>query len=138
MTGTDRTARRFPILFTGASHGMRVLGLAPGSCWVELGGESMVVRMGWAFRMRAPLDSIRAAMPDTGRVLGWGVHGWRGQWLVNGSSDGLVRVEIEPACRALMSGLPVQVRVLRVSLVDPDGFIDEVRARMVRPGPDGT
>jgi hypothetical protein len=47
-------------------------------------------------------------MPDNEAVTAWGVHGWRGSWLVNGSSSGLVRFEIEPAVRALIMGIPVR------------------------------
>ena len=36
--------------------------------------------------------------PSDGRVWGWGAHGWRGTWLVNGSSSGLVRDRARP-CR---------------------------------------
>ena len=47
-----------------------------------------------------PRDHIASFSPGRGMVLGWGVHGWRGRWLVNGSSKGLVRLEIDPAVRA--------------------------------------
>ncbi len=54
--------------------------------------------------------------------MGWGVHGWRGRWLVNGSSHGIVVLGIDPPARARTLGLPVRLRELAVSLEDPVGF----------------
>ena len=78
------------------------------------------VKMGWAFRAAIPRANIVSATPHHGRVFGWGVHGWRGRWLVNGSSNGLVRLEIEPAVRSRVCGVPVRLRELTISLVDPE------------------
>ena len=55
-------------------------------------------------------------------MTGWGAHGWRGEWLVNGSSSGIVRIELEPPGRAKVCGVPVELRVLRVSVEDPAGL----------------
>jgi hypothetical protein len=65
-------------------------------------------------------------MPDNEAVTAWGVHGWRGSWLVNGSSSGLVRFEIEPAVRALIMGIPVRLTTLRLSVTSPSELIDEL------------
>ena len=55
---------------------------------------------------------------------GWGAHGWRGRWLVNGSSAGIVQLDLEPRQRAwLLSIWPLTLRVLYVSLDDPHGFL---------------
>ena len=56
-------------------------------------------------------------------MWGWGVHGWRGEWLVNGSSSGLVRIELDPPVRARMLIVRVTVRVLRVAVEDPAGLV---------------
>lgn len=101
---------------------MVVLGLAQRNSYVDVTENDAVVRMGWAFRATIPRSAIRSVTPDIGRVLGWGVHGWRGEWLVNGSSSGIVRVEIEPAARARVTGIAVKLRVLRVSVDDPEGL----------------
>lgn len=82
-SGDDLRAR-FPIRFTGANRAMAVIGLLPGSCSVEVTDEAVAVRMGWAFRASIPRSSIRAVRDDHDRVGGWGAHGWRGTWLVNG------------------------------------------------------
>jgi hypothetical protein len=117
------SAERFPIRFTGANYAMSVLGLTPGSSWVEVGDRSLRVRMGWAFRLDTPIEHVRKASPQEGRVWSWGVHGWRGRWLVNGSSSGIVRIDLAPPARAYVGPLPVGVRELLVSVVDPNGLV---------------
>jgi hypothetical protein len=80
--------------------------------------------MSWAFSLTIPRSAIRHVAEDHGRVWGWGVHGWRGQWLVNGSSSGLVRIELDPPTRGrLLLVLPVKVCVLRVSVDDPTALV---------------
>jgi hypothetical protein len=69
-----------------------------------------------------------AAEHDDGRVTGWGVHGWRGTWLVNGSADGLVRLDIDPPVKARTAMVPVRLRTLRVSLADPTAFLADLAA----------
>jgi hypothetical protein len=116
--------QRYPIRFTGVNHLMAVAGMAPSRCYVEVDDTQLRVRMGPWFELDAPRDLVRSATPDTGRVLGWGVHGWRGEWLVNGSSSGLVRIELAPSVRAWLAAVPLRVRVLRVSVEDPDGLVE--------------
>ena len=121
--------RRFPIRFTGLSRAMIALGLSPSRSWAEVGDDVLRVRMSWAFSLDAPLVNIRDARPDTGRVGGWGVHGWRGRWLVNGSSSGLVRIDLSPPVRGRMGPLPIGIRQLRVSVEDPDGLVAALTTR---------
>ncbi|MFI5052821.1 MAG: hypothetical protein ACHQDE_00545 [Acidimicrobiia bacterium] len=116
-------AQRFPIRFTGLNHLMGVAGMAPSRCYVEVDDAEVRVRMGVWFELDAPRDLVRDAQLDTGRVLGWGVHGWRDQWLVNGSSSGIVRIELSLSVRAWMGPVPFRVRVVRVSVEDPDGLV---------------
>lgn len=97
----------------------RILGLGPASSGVWVGPDSVRVRLGWSFHVEIPRGAVREIGPDGAPVRGWGVHGWRGRWLVNGSSSGLVRLEIEPDVQARMMGLPVRLRTLRLSLVAP-------------------
>jgi hypothetical protein len=113
---------RFPIRYTGANRAMVVLGLTPGNSRVEVFDDRAEVRMGWAFRATIDRESIRSVSDDHDRVTGWGAHGWRGVWLVNGSSGGIVRIELEPPGRATVCGVPVELRVLRVSVEDPVGL----------------
>jgi len=124
---------RFPIRFTGANRAMAVLGLTRGGSWVEVDGGALRVRMSWAFRLETPLEHVRAAGPYEGRVWSWGVHGWRGRWLVNGSSSGLVRIELSPPARAWVIGFPIGVRELLVSVEDPAGLIAALTPGMRPP-----
>lgn len=120
--------KRFPIRFTGLNGAMRVLGLSPSGSWVELDDERLRVRMGWAFTLDAPRESIRDARLDDRRVWSWGVHGWRGRWLVNGSSSGIVRIDLNPPGRARTGPVPITVRELRVSVEDPEGLVEMLSA----------
>jgi hypothetical protein len=122
-------ATRFPIRFTGLNYAMSVLGMSPGRSWVEVGDELLRVRMGWAFKLDAPLVNVRDARPRRGRALSWGVHGWRGRWLVNGSWSGLVRIDFNPTVRAHMGPIPLTVRELHVSVDDPDGLVAALSTR---------
>jgi hypothetical protein len=114
---------RFPIRFTGANKAMVLLGVVPEHCRVEVDEGEFRVLMAWLFQLDVPRANVRSAARDDGRVLGWGAHGWRGKWLVNGSSSGLVRIELDPPGHGRVAGVPVTVRVLRVSVDDPDGLV---------------
>ena len=114
---------RFPIRFTGANQLMGVMGMTPSRCYVDVDEHHLRVRMGMWFELDADRTVVRAAAPDPRRVLAWGVHGWRGRWLVNGSSSGIVRVALDPAPRAWLGPVPLRVRELRVSVDDPDGLV---------------
>ena len=104
-----------------------LLGLGPKHSGVRVGQDSISVTMGWGFRATIPRQNVRAIMPDTASVWGWGVHGWHGQRLVNGSSAGLVRLELEPGVQAWVMGVPVRLQVLRLSLNAPDELMSLLR-----------
>ncbi|GAA2269625.1 MULTISPECIES: hypothetical protein [Kitasatospora] len=104
-----------------------MVGLGRRRAGVRVGDGAVTVRIGWAFRARIPLDAIRSAGPDSGWVTGWGVHGFAGHWLVNGSSRGLVRLGIDPAVRGYAVQFPVRLRELRLSLEMPDAFLAALR-----------
>jgi len=104
----------------------------PRRCRVQVGAEHLYVTMGagaWAFAALIPRASILRVAPDTRRVGGWGAHGWRGRWLVNGSSRGMVCVDIDPPARASCFGFPIKLRQLRLSLEDPERFVTVVPPR---------
>lgn len=119
----QQLAKRFPVLFTSANKAMTGLGMNPRTAWVEVTPGELRVQMGWAFRMSAPRVAVRSATLDDDRVLAWGVHGWGGRWLVNGSSQGLVRVELAPPVRAWVLGFPVRLHTLRVSVTDREALV---------------
>ena len=132
---------RFPIRFTGANHAMGMVGMTPSRCYVEVDDEHVRVRMGMWFELDTERSVVHSAAADHERVLGWGVHGWRDRWLVNGSSSGIVRLTLAPSARAWMGPVPLRVRVLRVSVEDPDGLIAALTrtpdAPSAAPGPAG-
>jgi hypothetical protein len=114
---------RFPIRFTGLNRAMVLLGVVPEHCRVEVDEGELRVRMSWLFSLDVPRLNVKSAARDDRRVWGWGAHGWRGTWLVNGSSSRLVRIELDPRGHGRVAGVGVTVRVLVVSVEDPDGLI---------------
>jgi hypothetical protein len=100
-----------------------LLGLGPRHSSVIVADDEMTVTMGWGFAVSIPRESIASVEADDDRVWGWGVHGWRDRWLVNGTSRGLVRISIEPAVRARVCFIDLDLRVLRVSVDDRDALL---------------
>ena len=94
--------------------------LPPSSSYVEVTEREVSVRMAWAFR--ATFDRSRVAgtsLFDRPIPLTRGVHGWSGRWLVNGAGDGILTIDLAPPQRAYVSGIPVRVKQLLVSVADP-------------------
>jgi hypothetical protein len=106
-------------------HGrlLGVLGMGPRFSCVEVADDTITVQMGWAFRSTIPRPVIRSVELDDERVWGWGVPGWKGRWLVNGSSQGLVRLRLDPAVRSRVCGVPVGLNELRVGVTDRDALV---------------
>jgi len=98
-------------------------GMGPKRSGVRIDDDVMHVWMGWGFSADIPLSSITSATNDNEPGLGWGVHGWRGKWLVNGSRKGVVKLTIDPPVRARVVGANVQLRTLLVSMEDPSALI---------------
>lgn len=113
----------FPIRYGVFRPLLSVLGMGPRFSSVDVDHDHVRVRMGWSFQAEIPLRSITAAKASSGLVGGIGVHGWRGRWLVNGATSGLVTLEIDPPARARVLGVPVRLRALRVSVESPDGLL---------------
>jgi hypothetical protein len=115
---------RFEMSFNGFNRVLfGILGIGPKRTRIELDDESLLVRLSYGFSARVPRSAITGTERYTGRVGGWGAHGWRGVWLVNGSSKGIVRVSIDPVQRAAVIGFPVKLRELLVSVTEPDAFM---------------
>ena len=106
-----------------------VMGLGPRYSRVTVTADAVHVRLGWAFRASVPRSAVRRVAADDGAVLGWGAHGRRGRWLVNGSSKGLVKVTVDPPAAATVAGWPVRVHELRLSLEAPGFFMATLRPR---------
>ena len=121
--------RRFPISFTKANRAVLRGMLIPSErAYVELTDDSIEVRMGWAFSARIPRRLVARAGPGKPPTIPFtaGAHGWRGRWLVNGSSDGIVEIELAQPGRASTLGFPIRLKTLSVSLEDPQGFLAAV------------
>lgn len=115
---------RFAIGFAGKGRVATVLGTGPQVSWVRLEARTMTVHMGWAFHADIPRDAIHAAVYEPDYLpASQGVHGWRGQWLVNGSSEGIVRFDLDPPVRARTAFVPLRIHTLRVSLEEPEALL---------------
>jgi hypothetical protein len=93
---------------------------------VELTADSVVVRLGLTFAATVPRSSVTSAGHDPLKTISIGAHGWRGDWLVNTSTKGLVLLTIDPAGRGHCLGYPVKLRTLHLSLADPNAFLAEL------------
>jgi len=104
---------------------MLVMGGVSSNCYVDVTNQFVVVNFGvLGFRARINREHIASSMQAPNAYGGWGVHGFWGTWLVNGSSRGIVQLILEPKCRAWLLGIvPLHVRTLSMSLQDPEGFI---------------
>lgn len=120
--------KRFSVSYNTFNRAlMTVLGMGPKQSHVTVSDETVTVRMGWAFRSDIPRSSIGSARLDDDRVRGWGVHGWGGRWLVNGSSSGLVRLDLDPSVRSSVIGpFRVSLTALRVSVDEPAALLAEL------------
>jgi hypothetical protein len=117
---------RFPIRFTSANGILfRGLLIPPSSAYLELDQDTLRVRMGWAFSAHISRRLVAKAGPGKPPLirLTAGAHGWGGRWLVNGAPDGIVTIELSEPVRAFVSGFPIRLKELSVSLDDPDGFL---------------
>jgi hypothetical protein len=121
--------QRFAIRYGSLRALLSLMGLGPGVSGLDLDGDQLRVRMGWGFRATLSRASIRSAERTERIVWGIGVHGWRASWLVNGAVSGLVTLRIEPVQRAWVLGVPVRLRVLTVSVEDPDAVVRALAGR---------
>jgi hypothetical protein len=119
----DEAPATFEFRYGALAPLLRLMGTGPRQSVIELTSDTVTVKMGWAFRASIPRSAIRDAVPAYGPVSGIGVHGSKGRWLVNGSGQGLVTLHIDPSVRARVTGWPVTLRELILSLQQPDQFI---------------
>jgi hypothetical protein len=115
---------KFPIRFdTLGVAVMTPIGLGRRHCHVEVSDDSVEVRLGWGFTATIPRSSIRSATLLPRTFLSRGAHGWKGRWLVNGAGDGLVTLTIDPPAKARVTGVPVHLRELILSMESPEGLV---------------
>jgi hypothetical protein len=126
------TGVRFPISFDGWYRVVSItVGLPPSSSYVNVDGEQVQVRMGWAFRSCFPRSVVVSVSESGRRPWSRGVHGFAGGWLVNGSGRGVVSLRMSPPQRAYVLGLPVRLKLLMVSVPDPPALAAAVGQDMV-------
>jgi hypothetical protein len=127
----NTTVARFPITFERWYRVISIaVGLLPSSSYVHVGGEQVEVRMGWAFRSRFPRSAVVSVSQLGRRPISRGVHGFAGRWLVNGSGEGVVSIELSPRQRAYVLGFPVRLKDLLVSVAEPAVLAEAVGQRM--------
>jgi hypothetical protein len=119
---------RFPIRFDRWYRGLSTaLWLRPADSYVDVDGTEVEVRMGWAFRARFARGAVATVRRMERAPLSRGVHGLAGRWLVNGSGQGVLALQLDPTQRARVLGVPVKLRELMVSVDDPEGLTARLR-----------
>lgn len=114
---------RFPIRFDGWYRVLSsALLLPPRDAYVQVSDDTVTVRMGWAFSATFPRTAVVRTSLLRGAPFSRGVHGFAGRWLVNGSGDRVVVMDLEPVQKAKVLGVPVALRQLAVSVDDPDAL----------------
>lgn len=122
--------RSFPIRYSKLSRLFFVpLRLGAQHAKVELTDDTLRVRMGWAFRADITRRSIRRAALH--RDVWWaiGVHSDRRfkSWLVNGSSKGIVFLDLLPPAKGRAGPFPITIERLGLGLEDPEGFLRQLQ-----------
>ena len=128
---TDST--RVPIRFDAWYRVLSsVVLLSPSDSFIELSSDAVTVRMAWGFRTRFPTACVVRAARYDNAPISRGVHGFAGRWLVNGSVDRILAIDVEPHQRAWVMGVPVKLRQLLVSVDDPEGVAARLNSRKSR------
>jgi len=106
----------------------QALGAGPGVAGAGVSASAVRIRAG-EFRLDIPRSHITGAHRSAENLHGTtGIHHQGRRWLINGGPDGLVKMVVSPAVytrqqlSSLFRRLPVES--VRLSLVDPDGFLD--------------
>jgi hypothetical protein len=120
----DHHFQRIPILFDRWYAVLSTaLGLFPSSSYLQVTSDVVHVRMGWAFRAAFPKGAIASTEIASQSVMSRGVHGFAGRWLVNGSGQGLVIINVNPVQRCHVLGLPLRLKQLIVSVAEPGALV---------------
>lgn len=106
-----------------SKHLLKLVGSGPAKSGITVSDGDVAIKMGPSFDGRAPRTSVVSSRVLTDTVISRGVHGWRGDWLVNGAGDGLVEVLFDPPMAGHVLAFPVKVRRLRISVDDPDALV---------------
>src|SRR5215831_16231758 len=120
-TTTTRFAIRFDRLYGVLSTAFF---MPPSKSYVEVAGDQVRVRMSWGFRAEFARAAVRAVSTYERKPISRGVHGFAGRWLVNGSGDGIVIIDLEPQQRGFVMGFPVRLHQLMVSVEQPEQLME--------------
>jgi hypothetical protein len=105
------------------------LRLGPKRASIWMSATHLHVKLGWAFEVDIPLTSVTEIRRGQRVIDGWGARGRQGIWVVNGSSNDIVEVAIDPPIHARAARRRVEVQLLRISVSGPDSLIEALRAR---------
>lgn len=127
--------QRFPIRFD-EWYGVlsRLLFLSPADSYVEVDSRQVRVRMSWAFRACFPRAAVASTKETNEQPFSRGVHGFAGRWLVNGSGQGILTIDLIPNQRGYVMGFPVRLQQLMVSVWEPEALAAALRERSPAPG----
>ena len=113
---------RFPIRYNSFWRWVLPILLLPrGLAYIQVDGNDVKVRMGWAFRadfLRSDVMEVVNRRP----VVSIGAHGWKGRWLVNGANSPIAVIRLSRPTQGRVAGFPVQVREILVSVDDRDAL----------------
>ncbi len=118
--GVTRFPIRFDLWFAILSS---LLLLPPADSYVEVDRTWVRVRMSWAFRANFPRSAIASVALGREVPLSRGVHGFAGRWLVNGSGEGIVSIDLNPSGLGYLLGFPVGLKQILISIDNPADFI---------------
>ena len=100
---------------------LTILGSPPQLSDIQIEGNRVRVRLGWAFHATFDRRDVVSVSP-VGAKVSVGAHGWRGRWLVNGAHSPIASIELAAPARGFVLGFPVHVRELLVSVDDVAGL----------------
>jgi hypothetical protein len=116
---------RFSISYSRLSRLLLgLLGMGPGRSLVRVDGDDLRVRMGWGFRARIPVASVRSARVEgpPPASAGVGVHGWQGSWVVNGRRSPSVVIELAEPVPARVGPFTSGVGRLQITVDEPEAL----------------
>ena len=94
--------------------------MPPAKSYVEVDRGEIRVRMSWGFAAQFPKSTVKSLSRLARKPISRGVHGFAGRWLVNGSGNGIVIIDLDPPQRGYVMGFPVRIRQLMVSMEKPE------------------
>jgi hypothetical protein len=127
-----REEMRHQISFNQASKIiMGILGAGPSRSWVEARPDEVYGQVSWVGNVSIPRDQIASVekVDSIPWAMGFGVHGMRGTWALNGSSSGAVKITMREPARGKVMFVPIQPHTIYFSLETPDEFVSEVTGK---------